>query len=228
MSTPLTACIALAALHYGVPTAQIETVLSRAQTPQPPSVSRFGVMGIPAQWMPYLAQAGFNPKSIQSDSCDNVIAGTWILAYTNRLQNVMVQNAKHLPERAVRWQPLIRWVSSQSQVPVALINAVITQESRFHPEIVSPAGAIGLMQLMPDNARAWGLNARDPAQNVWGGAWYLKNLLQRYDGNLSLALAAYNAGTGAVARYGGIPPYKETRAYVPAVLSNYARYAEQR
>ena len=101
----------------------------------------------------------------------------------------------------------------------ALIQAVAWQESRFHPRAVSPAGAVGEMQLMPATARALGVDPFDPEQNYRGGAAYLGALLRRYDGDLVRALAAYNAGPGAVDRYGGVPPYRETRAYVAAVLN---------
>ncbi|MCP4043701.1 MAG: lytic transglycosylase domain-containing protein [Gammaproteobacteria bacterium] len=102
----------------------------------------------------------------------------------------------------------------------ALIHAVIQAESGYNPNAVSKAGAVGLMQLMPDTARHYGVTDRhDPAQNVQGGSHYLSDLLRRF-GNLKLALAAYNAGETAIARYGNrIPPYRETRAYVKKVLA---------
>lgn len=99
-----------------------------------------------------------------------------------------------------------------------LIEAVAWNESRFHPRIVSPAGAVGEMQLMPATARALGVDPYDSQQNYQGGATYLRWLMQRYDGNLLWALAAYNAGPKAVEKYQGVPPFKETQAYVAAVL----------
>lgn len=105
------------------------------------------------------------------------------------------------------------------QVPVNLLKAVGKAESAFTADIVSPCGAQGIMQLMPSTARALGVNnAFDPAQNIMGGAKYLRQMLDQFDGDVSLALAAYNAGPGAVKKYGGIPPYRETQNYVNKVL----------
>ena len=101
-----------------------------------------------------------------------------------------------------------------------LVNAVITQESGYSPSATSSAGAIGLMQLMPETASMLGVtNPYDPLSNLLGGMSYLGGLVNHYHGNISLALAAYNAGSHAVAQYGGIPPYPETQRYVQDILS---------
>jgi soluble lytic murein transglycosylase-like protein len=98
---------------------------------------------------------------------------------------------------------------------------VVKQESGYRPHAVSPKGAIGLMQLMPETARALGANPHDPAQNIDAGARYLAQLLKSYDGYLWHALAAYNAGPGAVQKYGGnIPPYRETREYIRRIAAD--------
>jgi len=108
----------------------------------------------------------------------------------------------------------------------ALIHAVITAESAYNPLARSPKGAKGLMQLMPGTAERYGVrNPLDPRQNILGGAAYLRDLLTMFGNDIQLALAAYNAGEGAVARHGGrIPPYRETLDYVPKVLAYYKRY----
>jgi hypothetical protein len=105
-----------------------------------------------------------------------------------------------------------------------LVLAVVGVESAFRPEAVSPKGAQGLMQLMPTTAASLGVeDALDPEQNLDGGVRHLGALLTLYDGDLARALAAYNAGEGAVARHGGIPPFRETREYVKKVLERYRR-----
>ncbi len=104
-------------------------------------------------------------------------------------------------------------------VPVNLLKAVAKAESGFRPDVVSRCGAIGVMQLMPATARGLGVeDPYDPEQNIMGGAKYLAQKLEYYDGDVTLTLAAYNAGSGAVAKYGGVPPYPETQNYVKKVL----------
>lgn len=118
-------------------------------------------------------------------------------------------------------EPHITRASQATGLPVALIDAVIRTESGYRPNAVSRVGAQGLMQLMPATARDMGVyDAFDPGQNIMGGARYLRKMYDRF-GSLRLAVAAYNAGPAAVAKHGGIPPFKETRRYVQAVLSRY-------
>jgi len=102
-------------------------------------------------------------------------------------------------------------------LPRALVRSVMAAESGLQPNALSPKGAIGLMQLMPDTARELGADPWDPAQNVDAGTRYLRDLLAKYDGALWHALAAYNAGTGAVEKYKGIPPYRETIRYIGTI-----------
>lgn len=122
---------------------------------------------------------------------------------------------------------LIDKYSIEAGLDTDFVKAVINQESGFNPNATSKCGAMGLMQLMPGTAQGLGVtNAYDPEQNIQGGTKYLKGLLDRFDNNKSLALAAYNAGPNAVKKYGGIPPYQETQNYVKSVLSKYNRMKE--
>ncbi len=130
------------------------------------------------------------------------------------------------PSAAAPYAADIQAASQKYNVPAGLIEAVIQQESGFNPNAQSGAGAGGLMQLMPSTASGLGVtNVYDPAQSIDGGTHYLRDQLDRFGGNVQLALAAYNAGPGAVAQYGGVPPYSETQSYVTDVLANYARYS---
>jgi soluble lytic murein transglycosylase-like protein len=123
-------------------------------------------------------------------------------------------------QRLAKYAPLIQSAAKRHNVPVELICGVILQESGGKVRARSHCGARGLMQLMPATARRFGVkNSYDPAQNIEGGVKYLRFLLDRFDGNLELVLAGYNAGEGNVAKYGNkIPPFRETQNYVPAVL----------
>jgi soluble lytic murein transglycosylase-like protein len=125
---------------------------------------------------------------------------------------------------SVPYQAQIEAAAAKYGIDPAVLKGLIKQESGFNPNAGSPAGAQGLTQLMPGTAASLGVtNVHDPAQSIDGGAHYLKMQLDRFGGDYSKALAAYNAGPGAVQRYGGIPPYAETRNYVKNVLA----YADQ-
>jgi len=112
-------------------------------------------------------------------------------------------------------------------LPRWLVRSVMRAESAFQPQVVSPKGAIGLMQLMPGTAQTLGADPKDPAQNADAGARYLRDLLVKYDGALWHALAAYNAGPGAVARYKGLPPYAETLRYISRIDQDRKKAADQ-
>lgn len=121
---------------------------------------------------------------------------------------------------------LVERIAAEHSLPPSLIHAVIKTESNYNPTAISSKGALGLMQLMPSTARRFGVvHVFDPVENIQGGARYLKYLLQLYENNGPLALAAYNAGEAAVAKYNGIPPYPETQNYVVQVQKNFERMA---
>ncbi len=119
---------------------------------------------------------------------------------------------------------LVAITAKKHGLPAAFVQSVVTAESAFRPDAISPKGAIGLMQLMPGTAKVYGANPRIPEQNVEAGTQYLRELLAKYedkDDQVPRALAAYNAGPGAVDKYDGIPPYRETQDYVRRVLRTY-------
>ena len=122
------------------------------------------------------------------------------------------------------YDDIVREAAELYDMDANLIHAVMQAESAFHPYAVSRAGAEGLMQLMPELSDEMGVgDAFDPRENIMGGARYLKRLLDYHDGNIDLALASYNAGPGNVERYGGVPPFRETRNYVKTIKEILAR-----
>ena len=131
------------------------------------------------------------------------------------------------PQRVISARSIaahVKAAAARYGLPESLVAAVVSVESEFNPRAVSRRGALGLMQLMPSTAALLGVrDAFDPEQNVDGGARYLRDLMDRFDNDVSLALAAYNAGAQPVIRYGGVPPYPETRAFVARVLARVGR-----
>ena len=135
-------------------------------------------------------------------------------------QSPSVEQGQSLIGRIQKFLPIVQMAAQRHGVDPSLIQAVIAQESAGDPQAISPKGAKGLMQLMDGTAQEVGVrDSMDPMENILGGTRYLRMLLDRFDGDVSLALASYNAGADTVDRYGGIPPYPETRRYVKNVLS---------
>lgn len=155
----------------------------------------------------YKSSSKYKPGASKSSlaSLDAGIRSTSIPRYTGSQKSTYLNDAK----RAAR----------KHGIPQDLFLRLIQQESAWKPQVVSHAGAIGLAQLMPGTARVLKVNPRDPKQNLEGGARYLKQMYRKF-GSWRLALAAYNAGPGAVEKHGGVPPYKETRNYVRKILGS--------
>ena len=123
------------------------------------------------------------------------------------------------PPTPINYTAILNATATRHSISPALLEAVVWQESRWHPQALSPKGAMGLTQLMPATAHALGVDPRDPVSNLDGGARYLRQMLDRFGGNLEKSLAAYNAGPGRVERANGIPAIAETRNYVSAIMA---------
>jgi soluble lytic murein transglycosylase-like protein len=177
---------------------------------------------------------------VASDRCQNIFAGTWIMAYMQAIQSMQANGSAYpsgqyavrfpawLQERRQTWAPIVQRAARLTGIPAALIDAVITVESKYNPTARSGKNAIGMMQLLDTTAASvGGGDPRNPEDNILMGSKYLAQLATKFNGDIALTLAAYNAGPGAVTRRGyRIPPFPETQAYVPQVIALYS-YLQQ-
>ena len=132
--------------------------------------------------------------------------------------------AKARQELKQQYDPIVQACARQYNVPADLIHSIIRAESAYDSHAISPKGAVGLMQLMPETATQYGVSDRfDPTENIAGGVKYLKDLCKLFSGNTAKVLAAYNAGQEALKKFNGIPPYAETREYIRRVMASYSK-----
>ena len=192
--------------------------MRQAGSPSLRSFAALAALAIVAAASPAAAQV----LSIGDDGAVTTYAGPQV--YSSEGVRSLVPQAATAPARAAP-EEIVRAIqdaSARHAVSTPLVEAVAWQESRYNQAALSPKGAMGVMQLMPGTARTLGVDASDLKGNVEGGVAYLSQMLQRFEGDLPKALAAYNAGPEAVARYGGVPPYAETQAYVRSILGRLA------
>lgn len=179
--------------------------------------ARADVMEIDADGARWIAGGDASALSVLSDRSGDVSP-----TIPNELVADTTLNARGVPPR---YAAKIAELSHRFDLSPSLLEAVVWQESRWREDAVSPAGARGLAQLMPGTARYLGVDPDDPASNLEGGARYLREQLDRFDGDLEKALAAYNAGPGRVIRAGGIPNIRETKHYVAGIMNRLASHA---
>jgi soluble lytic murein transglycosylase-like protein len=187
------------------------------------------VLSAPVQADVY-AYADVNGVEHYTNAPDTGVAGGGLYRRISSLLAESGQNRAHAPAvsgNVATFARQIERAAGEAGIDAALVHAVITAESGYNPAAVSRAGAQGLMQLMPATARRYAVrDAFDPGQNIRGGTLYLRDLLDMFDNDIELAVAAYNAGENAVIRHGRrIPPYRETQAYVPKVMNLYNKFA---
>lgn len=160
------------------------------------------------------------PRSLFYNGTNTVFEPSTLPVSLSR--TLKVEQLKNTANYGEQYEEIIRQAADEYNLPDSLLSSIIQHESNFNPNSVSRAGAEGLMQLMPGTAKFLGVtNSFDPVENIKGGAKYLRQMLNQFNGNIEHALAAYNAGPGNVRKYGGIPPFKETQNYVQKVLNTF-------
>ena len=175
-----------------------------------------------------LSTSGFVAAAV----CTQTLARLWadVTSQVTRCEDILKVRCITPKPPALAYTDLIGPTARRVGVSAALVKSIVRAESAFNPDAVSAKGALGLMQVMPDTAQEMGLDVRQPAQNLEAGTRYLKWLLARYSRTrnaMAKAIAAYNAGPGAVDRHHGIPRYRETRTYVARVLRYYKQYTAE-
>jgi soluble lytic murein transglycosylase-like protein len=174
---------------------------------------------------------GENVKLYQRDGGYTQLSASLVMRFEQELQDLtpvaapVAAPAEPPIPAVVKKDPreLVEAAARKNGLPPHFVHSVVAAESGYKPDALSPKGAIGLMQLMPATAQTYNVDPHDPGQNVEAGAAYLRDLLVKYNGDARLALAAYNAGPGAVDKYKGVPPYAETQTYIERVLQKYKK-----
>jgi len=182
------------------------------------TTSAFGMLFcIALTLIPLVRPAGAEVLSIDDNGGTHTLCALGIPAPTAKTQAPIPATYRQAMTRA----------ATRYAISTDLLDAVARAESGYNPAAVSPKGAIGIMQLMPGTAKILGVDPHDPAQNIRGGAAYLRYLLDTFNGRIDYALGAYNAGQNAIIRYGALPPYPETRAYVAHSLAYLAHISDE-
>ncbi|MEM8997419.1 MAG: lytic transglycosylase domain-containing protein [Acidobacteriota bacterium] len=188
----------------------------------PPRPTRSTLLSASLLTLGLWAGAGMTAPAAAEIKVKTLDDGTQLVYNESASQRATRKAGRLLPPPTAHLEHLTQRFARENRLSPTLVQAVMQVESGYNVKALSSKGAMGLMQLMPETARELGVrDPWDPAQNVWGGTRYLRQQLDRFGGDVTLALAAYNAGPTAVTRFKGIPPYKETQRYVEKVLSLY-------
>ena len=211
------------ACAFNKPADRVAAPLPELVTPRQPQL--LALLAVPEP-----VQAQVEP-SMAADESEGAVATAKDEAVQTPTEAIAVVSSAldgALPKESIPYHGIIIQVAGRYAVDPHLVRAIIFAESGFNPKAISKKGARGLMQLMPSTAKALGVqNVYDPQENIEGGVRYFRSLLDRFDGDVQLALAAYNAGSRHVRNYEGIPPFKATRHYIKKVLKFHEKYKMQ-